>query len=221
MTSVAITPESFFLFGGSRPWLPPPWHTSDDRVRGGSSRSSLSALPDNCARFDGHLDIETLGGAGFASQFQSAASEQDDGATASDAVWDLSAYSGLEIDVASGDGKGYTFILKDEKPQDKRDDGRGRAGINWEAGFRLNRNGEDGDGRQEVGCRVWVPWTALKATYRGKEKEDAGKLKTGEIRQLGFMMRSHFGTQQGDFKLQLRSISARKQPSETAELVQG
>ncbi|KAL8944478.1 MAG: hypothetical protein Q9211_000575 [Gyalolechia sp. 1 TL-2023] len=180
--------EPFSLFGGVRPWIPPSWHTSDDRVRGGSSTSSLSALLDNCALFTGHLDIETLGGAGFASQFQSAACGQDNEDSTSYGVWNLSAYDGIEIDVAAADGKVYTLVLKDEYPQDKRDDGRERAGVNWEAEFRL---AEDENAGKRGGKTVWIPWSALKATYRGKEKKDAGDIRTSEIKRLGFMIRRY------------------------------
>ncbi|KAL8676505.1 MAG: hypothetical protein Q9186_006982, partial [Xanthomendoza sp. 1 TL-2023] len=200
------------------PWLPPPWSTSDDRVRGGSSRSSLSALPNNCALFEGHLDIETLGGAGFASQFQSAvALNHGEVDSTSDSVWDLSAYEGVEIDVGAGDGKVYTLILKDEESQEKRDDGRDKAGINWEAEFRVGESNDANMGEEVKAKKIWVPWSALKATYRGKEKEDAGDFKPAEVRRIGLMMRSFFGTQQGDFRLELRSITARKHTSEAAE----
>ncbi|KAI4207913.1 MAG: hypothetical protein LQ348_000411 [Seirophora lacunosa] len=190
MTFLAKASEPLFLFG--RPWLPPPWHASDDRVRGGFSRSSLSALPYNCAVFDGHLDIKALGGAGFASQLQSATPDpNDERTTTGGATWDLSPYDGLEIDVRAGDGKIYTLLLKDETSGDKRDDGRERAGINWEAEFQLRKSGENVDGQEGGGQIVWVPWSALRPTYRGKEKKDAGKLKLGEIKRLGFMMRRY------------------------------
>lgn len=100
-----------------------------------------------------------------------------------------------------GDGKVYTFILKDEKPAGKREeDGREKAGINWEVDFRVGKEegsssadgGEkkedDDDGVDDV-SRIWVPWEEFKATYRGKDKKDAGELKTGEIRRIGLMMR--------------------------------
>ncbi|KAL8736243.1 MAG: hypothetical protein Q9166_000398 [cf. Caloplaca sp. 2 TL-2023] len=210
---MAINPESsetLVLFGGSK---------SDDRVRGGSSRSALSALSNNCALFEGHLDIETLGGAGFASQFQYAASSDKGADLTSGSVWNLSAYEGIEVHVGAGDGKVYTLILKDEETQDKRDDGREKAGMNWEADFRVGKSSE-GDSSEDVeGKKIWVPWSALKATYRGKEKDNAGEFKSGEVRRVGFMMRSFFGTQKGDFRLELRSLTARKQPSGTAETV--
>ncbi|KAL8671302.1 MAG: hypothetical protein Q9168_004204 [Polycauliona sp. 1 TL-2023] len=191
---------------------------SDDRVRGGSSRSSLSLLEHNRALFEGHLDIETLGGAGFASQFQSAAPDNEGSESAHDSVWDLSAYEGIELDVGAGDGKVYTFILKDEASQEQRDDGREKAGISWEADFRASGGSEADAGADEpVGKKIWVPWSELKPTYRGKKKEDAGEFKPGEVRRVGLMMRSFFGTQQGDFKLELRSITARKQAPETED----
>ncbi|KAI4233587.1 MAG: hypothetical protein L6R40_007038 [Gallowayella cf. fulva] len=215
MSTDLSSPGSFGVFGGSKPWLPPPWSTSDDRVRGGSSRSSLSVLPNNCALFEGHLDIESLGGAGFASQYQHAPASANGGGidSASDSVWDLREFEGLEVEVGAGDGKVYTLILRDEEPLDKRDDGRERAGVNWEAEFRVNENSEDSG----KGKKVWVPWSALKATYRGRKKKDAGNFKPGEIRRIGFMMRSYFGTQHGDFRLELRTITAKKHPSEAAE----
>ncbi|KAL8910848.1 MAG: hypothetical protein Q9171_003886 [Xanthocarpia ochracea] len=191
---------------------------SDDRVRGGSSRSSLSVLPSNCALFEGHLDIETLGGAGFASQFQSAAPDNQGFNSPNDSVWDLSAYQGIEVDLGAGDGNLYTLILKDEESQDKRDDGREKAGISWEADFRASKGFEGRIGEEVVGNKVWIPWYILKPTYRGMEKGDGGSIKTSQIRRIGLMMRSFFGTQQGDFRLELRSIMARHHSSEVADL---
>lgn len=175
-----------------RPWLPPPWTTTDDRVRGGASQSYLSALPDSRAHFHGHLDTSTLGGAGFASQFsppQVTRIEYDDGEEES---WDLSGYDGIEVQAGKGDGKVYTLILKDEEAAGKREDGREKAGINWEVDFEVGE--EDAEGGKQEGdsggvTRIWVPWKEFKATYRGKEKTDAGELKKGEVRRIGLMMR--------------------------------
>lgn len=170
-----------------RPWLPPSWTVTDDRVRGGASQSYLTALPDNCARFHGHLDTSTLGGAGFASQFSpvETARVYGDGAKKS---WDLSAYDGVEIEVGKGDGKVYTLILKDEEQAEKREDGREKAVVNWEVEFKAGEVGGE-KGKGEEGTKVWVKWGDFKATYRGKEKGDAGELRTGEVRRVGLMMR--------------------------------
>ncbi|KAL9077112.1 MAG: hypothetical protein Q9161_000378 [Pseudevernia consocians] len=178
----------YVLFGSTKPWLPPPWTTTDDRVRGGASRSHLSALPDNCARFHGNLDTSTLGGAGFASQFSppEAAGTGKDG-RGGGTGWDLGAYDGIEVEVGVGDGKIYTLILKDEEAAGKRGDGREKAGISWEVDFTVGEeDGKEGGGDVTV---VWVPWGEFKATFRGKEEKDAGELKTGEVRRIGLMMR--------------------------------
>jgi hypothetical protein len=68
----------------------------------------------------------------------------------------------------------------------------------------------------------------MKATYRGKEKSDAAKLNTANIKRFGIMMRrsvlrvlkyhthvadkclSFFGEQEGPFSLQIESITAIK-----------
>ena len=47
----------------------------------------------------------------------------------------------------------------------------------------------DGGGADGGITSIWMPWRDFKATYRGKEKEDAGELKKGQVRRVGFMMR--------------------------------
>lgn len=94
--------------------------------------------------------------------------------------------------MGKGDGKVYTLILKDEEAAGKREDGREKAGVNWEIDFTVGE--KDGIGEKEEegggeGTKVWVPWEEFKATFRGKEKEGAGELKKGEIRRVGLMMR--------------------------------
>ena len=94
----------------------------------------------------------------------------------------------------------YTLILKDGETPGKRDDGREKAVISWEVEFRAGQkkeSEEEGDGSEtsrkgkSVSTRVWVPWEDFKATFRGKEKKDAGELKTGEVRRVGVMMRRY------------------------------
>lgn len=133
--------------------------------------------------------MKTLGGAGFASQFSPGGSRsggdrgsiasQDITTTEEETLWDLSEYGGIQINLGKGDGKIYTFILKDEKSDGKREDGREKAGINWEVDIKS----------KEEGVNVWKRWKDFKPYYRGKEMDDAGNLKTGQIRQLGLMMR--------------------------------
>ena len=140
-----------------------------------------------------------------------------EGRSAARGDWDLSAYEGVEIAYAGGDGKTYTLILKDELPtseEGKRDDGRERAGVSWEAGFVAEEEGEE-EGKER---RVWVPWGAFRATYRGREMDGGGgggkelRLKTEGVKRVGVMMRSGFGKQEGGFGVELRGICARRKP---------
>jgi hypothetical protein len=161
-----------YLFGGPHPWLSADWTSTDDRVRGGSSYSYLTPSHDGkIATFNGHLDTRTLGGAGFASQ-----------RTTGDRSWDLSSYSGVELDIdtANSDTKLYTLIVKDEKGLlPPRDDGRERSGLSWEADFR-------------AGCdkgKAAVKWEDFRPTYRGKEVRDVEPLDRKAIKRFSIMMR--------------------------------
>lgn len=55
---------------------------------------SYLEIDDGTARFHGTLDIETLGGAGFASQ-----------RTTGERKWDFSDYAGIQLNVAKGDSQ--------------------------------------------------------------------------------------------------------------------
>lgn len=159
----------------SRPWSSSDWTASDDRVRGGKSQSYLE-ISGSTARFHGHLDIKTLGGAGFASQRT----------TAEDTTLDLSGYDGILLDLGKSDGKRYTFILKDELLPRNPENGREQATISWEYDFAVAE-----DAAQAESSFVFIPWKELKPTYRGKEKEGAKKLDTKSIRRFSIMMRRY------------------------------
>jgi len=90
------------LFGGDLGWSVKDRTTNDDRVHGGKSESHLTCTK-STARFHGHLDIKTLGSAGFASQRT----------TELDREWNLADYDGIELLITEADTKRYTFILKD------------------------------------------------------------------------------------------------------------
>ena len=153
-------------------------------MRGGASVSHLTPVGPNddsdgddalAVRFHGTLDTKTLGGAGFASQPTRGGGGQRH--------WDLSSFGGLLIRLGAGpgaadDGRRYVVTLKDEIPG-RRDDGRARSGVSWEADFVA-------DGRQD---RVWLPWGNFRATYRGKPKDDAKPLDLSNIKRIGLMMR--------------------------------
>ncbi|KAF2461146.1 complex I intermediate-associated protein 30-domain-containing protein [Lineolata rhizophorae] len=187
--------RKLFLFGGDKPWDSSEWTASDDRVRGGKSQSYLDCSSScSTAKFHGTLDIATLGGAGFASQ-RTAGNDRN---------WDLSDYDGIEIKVAEADTKRYTFIVKDTLLPRNPDNGREQATISWEYDFCVSPSELE---RGSV-ATFWIPWSALKPTYRGKEKKHADKLKTAEVKRFSIMNRSFFGDQEGEFSLSLQSISA-------------
>jgi hypothetical protein len=188
------------------------------------------------ARFYGHLDIKTLGGAGFASQRT----------VSEDKNWDLSDYAGIQLDIAKGDSKShqwktyavwerptdsddhtekrYTLILKDTLLSRDPDSGREQATISWECDFDLPPQTVPGETKDRT---VFIPWDSLNPTYRGKLKKDAEPLDLKKIKRFSIMMRrysspllggplgmiltsspSFFGTQEGDFSLTIKSIKA-------------
>ncbi|TVY80310.1 Uncharacterized protein LSUE1_G005869 [Lachnellula suecica] len=158
-----------FLFGGSVPWSPLDWTSSDDRVRNGSSYSEfVFSPPSKTAIFRGNLDIDTLGGAGFASQRT----------TGENRTWDLSGYDGLLLNIVKADGKKYTLTLKDELlPQ--RSDGREQSTISWEYDFTPTTGG----------AKVLAKWSDFNATYRGRDKPDAEPLDLKSVKRISLMMR--------------------------------
>lgn len=180
--------DLLYLYGGDQDWSSDAWETTDDRVRGGSSTSHLTPSSScHSARFHGHLDTSTLGGAGFASQQTKGAHH-----------WDLSGYDGVLLRLGQGsDGKKYVITLKDEIPG-RREDGRMKSGLSYEAVFRAGQE------------KVWLPWGEFHATYRGRPKDDAKPLDLKNVKRVGLMMRSFFDEQDGDFSLELCSIAAAK-----------
>ena len=138
-------------------------------MRGGASQSYLECHDGSptTANFHGNLDIETLGGAGFASQ-----------RTTTHQCWDLSKYDGISLHLGKSDGKKYTFILKDEVLP-KSPNGREQSTISWEYDF-------EGPAKS---CKVFIPWKDFKATYRGRDKPDAEPINLKNIKRISFMMR--------------------------------
>jgi hypothetical protein len=152
------------LFGPN--WDTHRWTASDDRVRGGSSVSNLVPTAQGVC-FHGNLDIETLGGAGFASQ-RTVGHEE---------TWDLTGHDGIELNITSSDHKRYTLSLTDEVAR-QRSDGREQSALVWEYDFSMKK-----------ACTVRVPWKELKPTYRGKPVEDARLLDLSRVKRFRIMAR--------------------------------
>lgn len=109
------------------------------------------------------------------------------------------------------------MILKDAANSQRGQDGREKAGFSWEAEFRANDELKEEDGENRAGAEekeaqaVWLPWEDFKPTFRGRETTGGEKLDRSNITTVGIMMRSYFGTQEGDFKLEVESVTARKE----------
>jgi len=141
------------------------------RFKNSDSRSqSYLDVSGSSARFHGTLDTKTLGGAGFASQRT----------TGDDRSWDLSDYDGIHLNLGKLDGKRYTLTLKDEILPRNPENGREQSTISYEYDF--SSAPEEG---------LFIPWHALKATYRGKDKDDAAPLKTKDVKRFSIMMRRY------------------------------
>ncbi|EIM92479.1 CIA30-domain-containing protein [Stereum hirsutum FP-91666 SS1] len=182
------------LFGGNQPWVVQEWTASDDRVRGGKSQSYLSAGGlARTAVFHGNLDITALGGAGFASQRTATNTE----------IWNLAEFDGLLLDVENADDLRYTLTLKDTLLPPDPDTGREQSTISYEYDFSV-------DGQIDSSKRLYIPWSAFRATYRGRDMPDAPSVNLKSIRRFSFMVRSFFGDQQGNFSLSIRSLSVTK-----------
>lgn len=128
------------------------------------------------AIFNGNLDIDTLGGAGFASQRT----------RGENLCWDLSSYDGIELQVAlkHSDNNIYTFILKDEISSN----GEVKSTLSWEYDFQPSKSSPFSD-RDLVAFRF--QWSDLKPTYRGREKKDARPLKVDSIKRMSIMIRRY------------------------------
>ncbi|TKX23987.1 hypothetical protein C1H76_3925 [Elsinoe australis] len=190
----ALNKSTIDLFGGDREWTASDWTASDDRVRGGKSQSYFET-DGSSGRFYGDLDIDTLGGAGFASQRT----------TGEDRNWDLSDYHGIKLNVDKADGKKYTLILKDSLLPQNPDNGREQATTSYEYDFETTAPSTVDHPSSQA---IYIPWSSFKPTYRGREQDDAKPLKTSSIKRLSIMMRSFFGSQKGPFSVTISSVSA-------------
>ncbi|EPS45854.1 hypothetical protein H072_306 [Dactylellina haptotyla CBS 200.50] len=208
------------LFGREKSWDSAQWTASDDRVRGGKSQSYLRVSDDkSIATFYGNLDIEALGGAGFASQRTTASAG---------GPWDLSEATGIFIGLESLDDRIYTIVVKDEILP-KRPDGREQSTTSYEFSFSVSTEASEdsnlqsrwGNSLAECSTKepyamtsnadfvtIYIPWEFLRPYYRGKRKPDAPELDTSNIQRISIMCRSMFGLQHGDFSMDIKYILA-------------
>jgi hypothetical protein len=187
MAQKVLLSEPVELFGPISGWDLGNWRTVDDRVRGGSSQSSLIPYIDGVL-FKGILDTKTLGGAGFASQQYWFNSEQE---------WIGSNQKGLAITfgrILNENPKEISINLFNEYPQD-RGDGRRKSNIAYKNSI-----------IPEEYERQILYFDDFKPTFRGRDKPDAPPLDLSQITGLSIMMQSFFDKQQGSFQIEIVSI---------------
>ncbi|WWC58402.1 uncharacterized protein I303_100942 [Kwoniella dejecticola CBS 10117] len=205
------------------------WRAVDDRVRGGSSVSHLDPVgwkhessndvekgEHAAARFWGNLDIETLGGAGFASQAYRYGP--------SPLKLPQLSYSGISLHYQSDPQTKYTcstptdftFILKTTPtaniPKHPKTPGPPReAQLTYEATFSLPHSSSISMTEHH---EAKFKWKDFKATYRGRHVPEGDEkwvpLDPALIYELSIMCRSDFGKQHGDFGVVITAIEAIK-----------
>ncbi|XTI88520.1 CIA30-domain-containing protein, partial [Cenococcum geophilum] len=193
-----------------RSWIPSDWTAGDDCVRRGKSQAGQSHFDcspsDSNACFYGQLDIQTLGGAGFASQRT----------TGDDRSWDVSGYDSIQLDTGEADKKRYTFIIKDKLLQMNPGNGREQSTISYEYDFSISSKMANSNG-----TFIFIPWKDFKATYRGKEEKEVSALDRKKIKRFSTTMRSFFSDQEGPFPLPIRPIKAVPLPNDPEKNVLG
>ena len=85
--------------------------------------------------------------------------------------------------LASQMKKQYTFILKDDILPPDGDSGREQSTISYEYDFKGTTTASNDS------HLIFIPWDKFQATYRGKEKKDAGSLNLIHIKRASLMMR--------------------------------
>ncbi|KAJ4138711.1 hypothetical protein NW768_002570 [Fusarium equiseti] len=181
------------------PWDKSIWTASDDTVRGGISQSYFDVLEPHThenpfshtiAKFYGHLDYETLGGSGFASQ------RTIDGLP----VTDLTGYDRLLLEIPYSDGKIYTINIRDS------DDQKDGSTLNWAYDFQIPAT-KVSEGLVEL-TQVVIYFKDLVPTVRGTRQKEAKSLDLSNIVGASIMIRSFETVQQGDFELRIKSVTA-------------
>jgi hypothetical protein len=84
--------------------------------------------------------------------------------------------------------KRYTLTLKDELLPTNETNGREQASISYECDFELPPQTIPGDTTDRL---VFIPWSSLNATYRGRLKPDAKPIDLAHVKRFSLMMRRY------------------------------
>ncbi|KAJ3014916.1 hypothetical protein HKX48_004891 [Thoreauomyces humboldtii] len=154
-------------------------------VRGGQSVSRLHVTTTGNVVFSGHLDITSLGGAGFASQ------------RTLESHWDLRGFDGLKIQTVPSSGPEMWYSLNIYTSARDNSEPGASSRVNWKFSFSA--------GEELVSPR----WAEFKPNYRGKEVVvNPPSLDVVRITAWSIMCQSYFGEQHGDFHLEIVLVQA-------------
>jgi len=134
------------------------WATVDDRVMGGSSRSTLRSYDDGESSFEGTLVVANGGFASVRALLPASVPRS----------WASS--SGLMLTCASDGRSGYKVCVKADAGMD---------GVMYQASLPVVST--------EM-TTVRLPWSAFKPTFRGMPVRDAAPIRGDQVQQLGFML---------------------------------
>ncbi|EXJ86078.1 hypothetical protein A1O1_06447 [Capronia coronata CBS 617.96] len=142
----------------------------------------------------------------------------------------LSPFAGVEvsIDPLQSDDHVYTLILKDQLLPRNPVNGREQSTVSWELDFAKKDCSPEGNAGSPAAF-IFIPWDHFKPTYRGKPCSDSKPLDLSDIKRISIMIRryahwslivvdeslrisSFFGSQQGDFRLRIKSIAVCSSP---------
>ena len=84
--------------------------------------------------------------------------------------------------------KRYTFLLKDEVLP-LRTDGREQSTISYEYEFQAEP--ASASTNDTAATTITIPFSSLRATYRGKDTPDSRAINLKEVRRISFMMRRY------------------------------
>ncbi|KAL7420168.1 hypothetical protein Q5752_005134 [Cryptotrichosporon argae] len=187
------------------PWHIDEWHAVDDRLRGGSSTSHLDAAGPRAVRFWGHLDIKTLGGAGFASRNTTFGPHPLRLSRATHAGLVVCLSPDARLSVGSSTPATLTIVLKNALSGPPKDKGPRPAQVTFEAHVVIPLS-------PARALTHRVPWTEFNPVYRGRDVDQSDPryrpLDTEAIYEMSLMCRSAFGKQEGDFGVVVEDISA-------------
>ncbi|KAJ3415366.1 hypothetical protein HDV05_005103 [Chytridiales sp. JEL 0842] len=178
----------------SAPWDISKWSAVSDIKNGGESASYVQVTSDaHGLVFSGSVVIETRK-AGFAA----VSINREDGPAEAFAApwWNLTAYDGMQLKLAMGDGKTYSINLRNQ-PSDS--DSRV---IDYKFTF-ITVAGKPSS-------HTANSWSSFVPTLKGEQLKDAPPLDPSKVVEIRIMCSSLLGRQEGPFAMVISKVSAVK-----------